>query len=211
MSITRTKLEARPIPLALAAALEASGRDGKSVSLAAGLSESACRDILNGKAQNPRFSTLEAIAAELRIPVSRLLGGDPGPAARGVSAAQAGDGSPFGAPILSTTPDQGGDDLPHQGRAGLCGADLCFALYVPDQANAPRCQAGEVLICHRTAPPLERGLSVVSTQARDVIIGRLIRQGAEIEIERSAARDKIVMPAADIVCSYRVMAIQVSG
>lgn len=57
------------------AALERAGRSAREVSLAAGLSESAIKNVLQGKARSPRLETLKAIADELGTTVEALSEG----------------------------------------------------------------------------------------------------------------------------------------
>ena len=49
------------------------GRSAREVSLSAGLSESAIKNVLQGKARSPRMETLEKIARTLGVPVAVVL------------------------------------------------------------------------------------------------------------------------------------------
>lgn len=57
----------------LARLIEKDGRDLKAISKAAGLGETAVRDILQGRSGSPRIDTLEKIAGALKIDLLELL------------------------------------------------------------------------------------------------------------------------------------------
>lgn len=65
------------------ARLSATGKSASAVSLEAGLSRSAIRDILNGKAGNPRMDTLLKLAGPLGCSVAYLSGHSDNPASSG--------------------------------------------------------------------------------------------------------------------------------
>jgi DNA-binding Xre family transcriptional regulator len=157
-----------PVARNLDALLRAKGREAKEVSVAAGLSETACRDILNGRSRAPRHSTLEAIAAELGVAVYELLSVDAPPAAPRADTT--------GVPVLATTPDQGGDTQPALdviSAFSLVAPGQVFALFAPDDAMAPRVHRGEPILVHRHRPARDGQLAVVSLGDGRVLVRRV--------------------------------------
>lgn len=55
--------------------LQEKSRSQRDVSIAAGLGETAVKDILNGKSKNPEFQTLAKIALALGVPLSEFVSG----------------------------------------------------------------------------------------------------------------------------------------
>ncbi len=78
--------------------MEAGGFNQKSLARAAGLNQTAVRDILIGKSRHPRHDTLEKLAASLECSVIDLL--EPGQGGRG----QGSRGRPPGSPRQPVVP-----------------------------------------------------------------------------------------------------------
>lgn len=205
MTRKRTQVGDSAMGKALHDALEAAGLDARSVSLRAGLSESAARDIINGRVRNPRFATIEALATVIGVPVGQILGMTGADGRPAGSTARPGG---FGVPILSTTPDRGGRDLARAGTVTPAQEiDGAFALYVPNNDNAPRVMAGEVVICHPNAPPLDHQLSVISPRDGELLFGTLERRPESITVHRQNGCADAVVPLTEVSAAYRVLAI----
>jgi transcriptional regulator with XRE-family HTH domain len=78
----------------LRALLDEKSRSARQVSLAAGLGETAVKDILNGKSKNPEFQTLAKIALALGVPLGEFVAGADATANGGDAPHTTGGGEP---------------------------------------------------------------------------------------------------------------------
>lgn len=195
------KVASNPIAIALDREIRMSGRDAKEISLSAGLSESAARDILSGRVKKPQYRTLDALAGTLGIPISRIIGQPAGVNDQGVN--------PI--PILQTTPDRGGREMPpHAFTSDVLSSTLVshgFALYVEDQDNEPRLHQGDVAILHPTQPVRPRDMAAISQKEGPVIFRQVTGTGDPLETFQIGDQTRQPIARKLISAIYRVCAI----
>ena len=113
------------------------------------------RDILNGRVRHPRSDTLVRLAESLGVAESWLIGGDAGTAtARDVPVFRASRipaGESRALPGGLTLSEEAAEYVPRP--SGLAGARGIYAVFIPDDAMAPRFEAGELVYASENRPP----------------------------------------------------------
>jgi transcriptional regulator with XRE-family HTH domain len=141
-------------------AIAASGQTPRSISLRAGLSESAVKHILRGNSRSPRLETINKLANSLNIPANELTGSS-GAGATSLIATLKGAENAAAIPVYGVH-SLGADGRFHLNRTALTrvlaprpvlGWPGAFALYAPDDAMAPRWKAGDLVLAQPDKPP----------------------------------------------------------
>lgn len=182
-------------------ALRADGRGAKEVSIAAGLNETAARDILSGRVKHPRYATLESLAAELRIPVARLIG-----------AASSTPGGEPSVPIITDpplTPEKAGAGA--IGRiariAALEGVPGAYGLYVRDDALAPALKTGDLMMVNPASPPRSGDLAVLRVNGARWQVRRIRQCGQTVTLEAEDGLDLEHVTHESLDYVHRVQAV----
>lgn len=140
---TSTMKDINAIREAIEREMKAKGFSRRSLSSAAGLSESAVRDVLS-RVDNPGIGTLRKIADALEMPADELTGA-------GLQVPVLGNIGAGGEILFSIDPDtelNGVDDLPHVPRPPLVRGRL-MALEVVGSSMLPKYEAGDIIYVRR--------------------------------------------------------------
>lgn len=157
------------------ARLAATGKSASAVSLEAGLSRSAIRDILNGKAGSPRFDTLVKLASPLGCTVAYLTGHEDDPAdARGAGLEQALGlnmmpvALTLKVGVYADEPDDSGDQQLFPIATRTTGGRLLLCRIGDDSLTGVGVLRGDLMLTEVTAPevdPLSPGVILVVERA----------------------------------------------
>lgn len=206
--------------LNLRALMEDQGYNPKSLSVAAGLGETAVRDILMGRSRRPTYATLDSIARILRVSVDELTGAPQNRVDENTAKMQP---SLSIGPVVEVIPAPSrdgsqGDLIPIRsfGRGGpeqemflqdgavgwrrrphvLADVRNAYGVYYVGSSMEPRYASGFLLWVHPHKPP-SRGRAVVVYKTNDAVLVKEFVgwQGSDLVLRQLNPPEEVRIPA----------------
>ena len=210
--------------------MEAMGKSPRSLSLAVSKSPDTVRDILRGRTETPRASTMAAIAAELEVSSEWLLGLDDSPAPKAIDKQNGGERQ---VPVLqprTTMPT----DVPVRGTAAgsflegafqltedtvdwvrrppaLIGARDIYAVFIEGTSMIPEHRPGDLRFVNPHRPPRVGDSVIVQRKLHEdahieATIGHLLRVTAtHIDIGKLNPASEVKLARDTVIAMHKVL------